>query len=60
MMHKIMNFIKDEDGLELPEYAVMAALIILGIVGVIGAVGTQIGNNFEALEDAITPPAATE
>jgi pilus assembly protein Flp/PilA len=53
----LKRFMKDERGLELSEYAVMAALIIIGIVGVIGALGDRIGLNFEELTTEITPPA---
>jgi len=49
MKEMIWNFIKDEDGLELSEYAVMAALIIIGIVTIIGALGDQIGVVFNDL-----------
>ena len=45
-MKKIWDFIKDEDGLELSEYAVMGALVILGLAVIITALGTAIGDVF--------------
>ena len=43
---KLIAFFKDEDGLELSEYAVMGALIILGLVVIIGLLATEIGQVF--------------
>jgi pilus assembly protein Flp/PilA len=44
----IKNFLRDETGLELSEYAVAAALIALAVVGVFttlgGKINTVIGN----------------
>ena len=54
-MKKIWDFIKDEDGLELSEYAVMGALIIVGLSGAIIALGDQIGAVFGRMETEITP-----
>ncbi len=38
----IKNFLRDETGLELSEYAVAAALIALAVVGVFGTLGNNI------------------
>ena len=54
MMQKIMKFIKDEDGLELVEYAVIAALIVAAVIITIAALGAQINVRFQALLDAIS------
>jgi pilus assembly protein Flp/PilA len=50
----IKNFLRDETGLELSEYAVAAALIALAVVGVFGTLGNNIktviqnlGNNIK-------------
>jgi len=53
MMQKIMKFIKDEDGLELTEYAVIGALIIFGILLAITALSTQISGAFNRLATII-------
>ncbi len=36
------NFLRDESGLELSEYAVAAALVALAVVGVFTTLGTNI------------------
>jgi Flp pilus assembly pilin Flp len=41
-MKKLIQFFKEEDGLELTEYALMAFLIAVGIAVVIGALGDRI------------------
>lgn len=56
-MKKIWAFIKDEDGLELSEYAVMGALIIIGLIAAITALGGQIEIVFEKLKSAMIPAA---
>jgi len=38
----IKNFLRDETGLELSEYAVAAALIALAVVGVFTTLGSKI------------------
>ena len=38
----IKNFLRDETGLELSEYAVAAALIALAVVGIFGTLGNNI------------------
>lgn len=53
MIQKIMNFIKDEDGLELVEYAVISALIVAAVIITIGALGAQINTRFGELLTAI-------
>ena len=52
-MEKIVKFFKDEDGLELSEYAIMGALIILGLTTLIGALGTEIGNVFSDVTEQV-------
>jgi len=49
MMQMIWNFIKEEDGLELSEYAVMAFLIVAAVIVTITALGTRIDAIFAAL-----------
>ena len=45
-MKKIWDFLKEEDGLEMAEYAVMGALIIIVAAGIIGTLGTSIDTVF--------------
>lgn len=57
MKNMLKRFVRDEQGLELSEYAVMAALIVamlvLAIVGLRGA----IQNKFKFLQTQIETPA---
>ena len=55
-MERLWKFIKDEDGLETPEYAVMGALIIVGLVAAVVALRGQITATFGRMTTAITPP----
>jgi Flp pilus assembly pilin Flp len=52
-MEQIKRFFKEEEGLELTEYAVMAALIVAGIIGVIAALGDEISAKFQELTTSI-------
>jgi len=49
----IKNFLRDETGLELSEYAVAAALISLAVIGAFTLVGSQIKNNIGNLASNI-------
>ena len=53
MMQKIMNFIKDEDGLELTEYAVIGGLIVIATVAAITLLSGQITAGFNAISGVI-------
>lgn len=52
-MNTIKNFLNDETGLELSEYAVAAGLIALAVVAAFTALGTQIGVAINALTGKI-------
>ena len=47
------DFLEDESGLELSEYAVAAALVILGIIVAIGALGNNIKTVIDNLANKI-------
>ena len=49
----IKNFLRDETGLELSEYAVAAALIALAVVGVFTVLGTNISTVISNLANKI-------
>ncbi|HEX8748771.1 MAG TPA: hypothetical protein VF717_16480 [Pyrinomonadaceae bacterium] len=49
----IRSFLKDESGLELSEYAVAAALIVLTIVGTISTLGDNITNKIKTLANTV-------
>ena len=50
MMQKIMKFIKDEDGIELVEYAIMAGLVIIVAVGAVIAIGQNVDRVFGLID----------
>ena len=52
-MNAIVNFIKDEDGLELSEYAVMGFLIIALLVTAVTALRDQIIAVFDGIRVAL-------
>jgi pilus assembly protein Flp/PilA len=49
----IKNFLRDETGLELSEYAVAAALVAIAVVGAFSALGTNISDQITALGNHI-------
>ena len=52
-MNKIWKFIKDEEGLETPEYAVMGALIVVGLVATVILLRGQIIATFTDMTTAV-------
>lgn len=48
------NFLRDETGLELSEYAVAAALVALAAVAAFQLLGTNIGSKINELATKIT------
>jgi len=50
----IARFIRDEQGMETVEWAVVAALIVAGLVAVISGLGTNVNSKFNALKNATT------
>jgi Flp pilus assembly pilin Flp len=53
MKNMLKRFVQDEQGLELSEYAVMAALIVAALVSIIVLLRGAISNKFQALTTAI-------
>lgn len=51
----IKNFLRDETGLELSEYAVAAALVAIAVVTAFTLLGTNIGIKIDELADTINP-----
>ncbi len=52
-MNMLKRFVRDESGLELSEYAIMAGLVIVLAVMVIMAIGGHINSIFQALNTAL-------
>ena len=46
----VKRFIKEEKGLEMVEWTIMAALIVLGIVAAVITLQDEISNTFGSLE----------
>jgi len=53
-MEQIKRFMKEEEGLELTEYAVMGALVVAVAVAVVTGLGTAISDRLEELTAHIT------
>jgi Flp pilus assembly pilin Flp len=47
------RFLKDEQGLELSEYAVMVGLIVIAVIVIVGTIGDQIAAIFSRLSAAL-------
>lgn len=54
-MEKIKKFFREEDGMELSEYAVVGGILLIGAVATIGLWGAQINATYTAIIGAITP-----
>ena len=52
-MKLFKRFVRDEKGLELSEYAVMCALVVLGLLIAIGALSGAINTAFQDTADTI-------
>jgi Flp pilus assembly pilin Flp len=53
-MKKIWNFIKEEDGLETVEYAIIAGLIVVGTIATILSIGTWVKTQFTSLQSGLS------
>ncbi len=51
----IKKFLRDESGLELSEYAVAAALVIIAAAGAFTFLGEAINSTIGQLVEAVTP-----
>ena len=56
MKKLVERFLRDEQGLELSEYAVMTALILVAVITAIGLLRTQIIAAFTRVTNAIASP----
>jgi pilus assembly protein Flp/PilA len=53
------NFVRDENGQDLIEYALIVALIALVCVGALATVGTNVKTIFTSIGDKLTTPAGS-
>jgi pilus assembly protein Flp/PilA len=54
MIKKVMNFIKEEEGAGLAEYALLLVLIALLVIASLGPLGSAIAAAFDRIEAVIT------
>lgn len=54
IMFKVSRFLRDEEGLELSEYAVAGSLIVVGTVVIFTELGTAITGAIQDIINAIT------
>ena len=53
MLQKIKNFLKDEEGATMVEYALLVALIAVALIGGIGLLRGGIGNVFTTATNSL-------
>lgn len=53
-MKLLSKFLRNDDGLETVEYAIIAGLIVAGTVAAVVAIGGWVGAQFTALQTALT------
>ena len=53
MIKKVMNFIKDEEGATMVEYALMLALIAVVCITTVTAVGTSADGVFQSADNSL-------
>jgi Flp pilus assembly pilin Flp len=54
-MKRVIRFLKEEDGLESVEYALLAVIIALGIIGGVTALSGWIDFSFRDVADTAPP-----
>ena len=52
-MENIINFLRDEEGLESVEYALLGVLIALGIIGGVTGLATWINGTFTTIATTV-------
>ena len=53
MKDMIMNFLREEDGLTMVEYAVAGGLVTLGAVVAFQTLGESVGTRIDTIDDAV-------
>ena len=53
MKNQILNFLRDEEGLTIVEYAVAGGLITIAVVGAFIALGSAVNNRISGLTSAV-------
>lgn len=57
-MKALKRFLKDEQGTETVEWAIIIGLIAVASIIAIGSIGTWVSGKFSELDDALPAPAA--
>jgi Flp pilus assembly pilin Flp len=52
-MNTIARFIKEEDGLETVEYAIITGLIVVGVIATVASIGAWVDARFTALDTGL-------
>ena len=52
-MEKITRFMKEEEGVTMIEYGLIAALIAVVLIGTLTSIGTALGKKFDEIKTAI-------
>jgi Flp pilus assembly pilin Flp len=52
-MKKLMAFLRDEDGLETVEYAIILGLIVAGTIGLVTSIGSWTNAQFTRVDNAL-------
>lgn len=52
-MNTIKRFVKDEQGLETVEYAIILGLIVVAVIASVAAIGTWVSGRFSALQTGV-------
>ena len=52
-METLKRFLKDEQGLETVEYAIILGMIVAGSVGLIASIGTWVYERFNTVNDEL-------
>ncbi len=52
-MNTLKNFVKNEQGLETVEYAIITGLIVAGVIATIAAIGVWVSTQFSNLKTAV-------
>jgi len=53
-MKKLINFLKEEDGVTAIEYGLIAALISVAIITILGTMSGSLQTIFQKISDALT------
>jgi pilus assembly protein Flp/PilA len=55
-MQRIVDFLKNEDGLAVTEYGLLLALVAVAVISVVKAFGTQLSTMFNNATNSLKSP----